>query len=178
MTKKDLFNNIKIKKSYLCVGLDSDIHKIPKHLLESKDPIFEFNKKVIDATSDFAIAYKPNLAFYEVMGSQGFKSLKKTIEYIPKNIFKIADAKRGDIGNTSSMYAKTFFETFNFDAVTLSPYMGYDSIKPYLQYKDKWVILLALTSNEGSNDFQKLEVGNNNLYEIIIKKSLEWSDEN
>ena len=178
MTKEELYKNIKSKKSYLCVGLDSDINKIPKHLLKYKDPVFEFNKRVIDATSDYAIAYKPNLAFYECLGSKGFESLRRTINYIPNNIFKIADAKRGDIGNTSEMYAKTFFETFKFDAVTLSPYMGYDSVKPYLKYKGKWVILLVLTSNEGSNDFQQLNIASNKLYEVVLKKSLEWSDEN
>ena len=174
MNKKDLYKNIKKKRSYLCVGLDSDLKKIPKHLLKYEDPIFEFNKKIIDATADFVVAYKPNLAFYEYLGSSGFNSLKKTLDYIPDNIFKIADAKRGDIGNTSEMYAKTYFETFNFDAITLSPYMGYDSIQPYLKYKNKWVILLALTSNKGSEDFQKY----NNLYLEVIKKSKEWASNN
>ena len=178
MTKKELYNNIKSKKSYLCVRQDSDIEKIPRHLLEYDDPIFEFNKRIIDATSDFAIAYKPNLAFYESLGSSGFESLRKTIDYIPNDIFKIADAKRGDIGNSSRMYAKTFFEFFNFDAITLSPYMGQDSIEPYLKYKNKWIILLILTSNKGSNDFQKINLGSNTLYEEIIKKSLKWSEDN
>ena len=150
----NLVNQIKYKKSYLCVGLDSDINKIPKHLRELEDPIYEFNKRVIDATKDLVVAYKPNIAFYEAQGSKGLISLEKTLNYIPENIFKIADAKRGDIGNTSKMYAKSFFESFNFDAVTLSPYMGKDSSIPYLEYKDKWIILLALTSNNSSVDIQ------------------------
>ena len=175
MNKRDLYKNIKKKRSYLCVGLDSDLNKIPKHLLKYDDPIFEFNKIIIDATFDYVIAYKPNLAFYEYLGASGFNSLKKTLDYIPENIFKIADAKRGDIGNTSEMYAKTYFESLNFDAITLSPYMGYDSIQPYLKYKNKWVILLALTSNQGSKDFQKY----NNFFLEVINKSKEWvSDQN
>ena len=154
MNFSDLVNQIKNKKTYLCVGLDTDIEKIPHHLRELDDPVFEFNKRIIDSTKDLVIAYKPNLAFYEAKGVKGLISLQKTLDYIPTNIFKIADAKRGDIGNTSNMYAKSFFESFNFDAVTLSPYMGKDSSIPYLEYEDKWIILLALTSNNSSTDIQ------------------------
>ena len=154
MNYDQICDEIKNKRSYLCIGLDSDLDKIPKHLLKYKDPIFEFNKLVVDATKDIVIAYKPNLAFYEVLGSEGIKTLQKTINYLPDNIFKIADAKRGDIGNTSIMYAKTFFETLDFDAVTLSPYMGKDSVDPYLDYKNKWAIILALTSNESAKEIQ------------------------
>tara|TARA_B100001063_G_scaffold169120_1_gene158346 strand:- start:436 stop:1257 length:822 start_codon:yes stop_codon:yes gene_type:complete len=167
---------IKNKGSYLCVGLDSDLNKIPKYLLKYDDPIFEFNKIIIDNTKDLVVAYKPNLAFYEVNGSQGMRTLKKTLDYIPKNIFKIADAKRGDIGNTSLMYARTFFETFNFDAITLSPYMGRDSIDPFLEFKDKWAIILALTSNKSAKDIQSIKnLNGEQLYESIIKNSTEWS---
>lgn len=154
MTKQELFNNILKKKSFLCVGLDTDIAKIPQHLLKYEDPVFEFNKQIIDATKDLCIAYKPNIAFYESLGAKGWESLEKTLTCIPDDIFTIADAKRGDIGNSSQLYAKTFFETYNFDAVTVAPYMGRDSVIPFLNYKDKWVILLALTSNEGAMDFQ------------------------
>ena len=154
MTKQELFNNILKKKSFLCIGLDTDIAKIPQHLLKYDDPVFEFNKQIIDATKDLCIAYKPNIAFYESLGAKGWESLEKTLTCIPDDIFTIADAKRGDIGNSSEHYAKTFFETYNFDAVTVAPYMGHDSVKPFLNYKDKWVILLALTSNEGALDFQ------------------------
>lgn len=177
MNLEQIASSIKQKKSYLCVGLDTDINKIPKHLLKTADPVFEFNKIIIDATKDLVIAYKPNLAFYESLGAKGIESLRKTIEYIPNNIFKIADAKRGDIGNTSTMYAKSFFETFNFDAVTLSPYMGKDSILPYLEFKNKWTILLSLTSNSGAEDFQYLNIegSNNKLFQQVIKNSLSWS---
>ncbi|PDH45729.1 MAG: orotidine-5'-phosphate decarboxylase [Rhodothermaeota bacterium MED-G18] len=176
MDYDQIFNEIKNKRSYLCIGLDSDSKKIPKHLLKYDDPIFEFNKIIIDNTKDLVIAYKPNLAFYEVNGSKGMETLKKTLDYIPKNIFKIADAKRGDIGNTSSMYAKTFFETFNFDAITLSPYMGRDSIEPFLGFKDKWAIILALTSNQSAKDIQSIKnSGGEKLYESVIKNSMEWS---
>ena len=155
------------------MGLDSDLDKIPKHLLEFDDPIYEFNKRVIDATKDLVIAYKPNLAFYESQGSKGLISLEKTLNYIPSEILKIADAKRGDIGNTSKMYAKTFFEIFNFDAVTLSPYMGKDSSLPYLEFDDKWIILLALTSNNSSVDIQYFKDSDDkNLYEHVLSDSL------
>ena len=147
MTRSELIAQIKVKKSFLCVGLDTDMDRIPKHLLDFEDPIFEFNKQIIDATQDFCVAYKPNLAFYESLGIDGWKSLQKTLDYIPKDVFTIADAKRGDIGNTSSMYAKAFFENMDFDSVTVAPYMGKDSVQPFFIYKDKWVILLALTSN-------------------------------
>ena len=177
MNFSDLVSQIKNKKSYLCVGLDSDINKIPKHLRELEDPIYEFNKRVIDATKDLVVAYKPNIAFYEAQGSKGLISLEKTLNYIPENIFKIADAKRGDIGNTSKMYAKSFFESFNFDAVTLSPYMGKDSSIPYLEYKDKWIILLALTSNKSSVDIQHFKNSTDkNLFEHVIEDSLKWSN--
>ena len=177
MNFSDLVNQIKNKKSYLCVGLDSDINKIPKHLRELEDPIYEFNKRVIDATKDLVVAYKPNIAFYEAQGSNGLISLEKTLNYIPENIFKIADAKRGDIGNTSKMYAKSFFESFNFDAVTLSPYMGKDSSIPYLEYKDKWIILLALTSNNSSVDIQHFKNSTDKkLFEYVIEESLKWSN--
>ncbi len=176
MTKVELIEQIKWKSSYLCVGLDSDIKKIPTHLLGLEDPIFEFNKQIIDATAKYAVAYKPNTAFYETQGSKGWESLQKTIEYIPKECFTIADAKRGDIGNTSSMYARAFFENMPFDAITVAPYMGKDSVTPFLEFKDKWVILLAYTSNIGSNDFQKLTVGETNipLYEKVISVSCQW----
>ena len=176
MTRIELVNQIKKKKSFLCVGLDTDIKKIPSHLLKSKDPIFEFNKQIIDATADYCVAYKPNLAFYEALGPKGLESLQKTVEYIPNDIFTIADAKRGDIGNTSSLYARAFFEQMNFDSITVAPYMGEDSVKPFLDYDGKWVILLALTSNKGSADFQDLSIEKNSskLYEQVLKKSQEW----
>jgi len=152
MTRAELYQQIQRKKSFLCVGLDADIKRIPKHLLDKKDPIFEFNKQIIDATKDLCVAYKPNIAFYEALGAKGWESLAKTLDYIPKEHFTIADAKRGDIGNTSSLYARAFFETMDFDSVTVAPYMGEDSVKPFLEFKDKWVILLALTSNKGKSD--------------------------
>ena len=177
MNYDQICDEIKNKRSYLCIGLDSDLDKIPKHLLKYKDPIFEFNKLVVDATKDIVIAYKPNLAFYEVLGSEGIKTLQKTINYLPDNIFKIADAKRGDIGNTSIMYAKTFFETLDFDAVTLSPYMGKDSVDPYLDYKNKWAIILALTSNESAKEIQLISSDKGEkLYESVINDSLKWSN--
>ena len=177
MNYDQICDEIKNKRSYLCIGLDSDLDKIPKHLLKYKDPIFEFNKLVIDATKDIVIAYKPNLAFYEVLGSEGIKTLQKTINYLPDKIFKIADAKRGDIGNTSIMYAKTFFETLDFDAVTLSPYMGKDSVDPYLEYKNKWAIILALTSNESAKEIQLISSDKGEkLYESVINNSLKWSN--
>jgi len=178
MNKADLFSQIKAKSSYLCVGLDTDIHRIPEHLKNSEDPLFEFNKQIIDATIDYAVAYKPNIAFYEAHGLKGWESLMKTIDYIPKEAFVIADAKRGDIGNTSKMYARAFFEEMNCDAITVAPYMGEDSVKPFLEFKNKWVILLALTSNAGGKDFQnlKLETGQE-LYENVLAKSQEWGTE-
>ena len=175
MTRATLFDQIKRKQSYLCVGLDTDLDKIPKHLLSADDPIFEFNKQIIDATSGYCVAYKPNIAFYEALGSQGWESLQKTIDYIPKDIFTIADAKRGDIGNTSRLYAKAFFEKMGVDSVTVSPYMGEDSVKPFLEFANKWVILLAHTSNEGSSDFQILSTGQRPLYEEVILKSKQWA---
>lgn len=180
MTRKELIEQIRIKQSFLCVGLDTDLSKIPPHLLETEDPIFEFNKAIIDATKDFAVAYKPNIAFYECYGPKGWESLKKTIDYIPKNIFTIADAKRGDIGNTSTYYARTFFEYLNCDSVTVAPYMGEDSVMPFLEFDNKWVILLALTSNKGANDFQFTQDANGEeLYKKVLRKSCEWgSDEN
>ncbi|MFK8046036.1 MAG: orotidine-5'-phosphate decarboxylase [Crocinitomicaceae bacterium] len=175
MTHQALIENIKQKQSFLCVGLDVDLEKIPEHLLEFDDPIFEFNKRIIDATKNYAVAYKPNIAFYECHGSKGWDSLKKTIDYIPKNIFTIADAKRGDIGNTSHYYAKTFFEYLNFDAVTVAPYMGIDSVTPFLEYENKWVILLALTSNKGALDFQfSTDLKGEKLFEKVIRKSSDW----
>ena len=179
MTKDQLIHQIKSKGSYLCVGLDSDIDKIPKHLLKADDPIFEFNKQIIDATADIAVAYKPNIAFYETQGSKGWDSLKRTIDYIPEECFTIADAKRGDIGNTSAMYAKAFFKNMSFDSITVAPYMGRDSVEPFLQFEDKWVILLAYTSNVGSEDFQKrtLLSSENPLYEQVIITSSKWAND-
>jgi len=174
MTKAELIQQIRLKKSFLCVGLDPDLDKLPPHLLETEDPIFEFNKAIIDATKDVCVAYKPNTAFYECHGVKGWESLEKTINYIPKDCFIIADAKRGDIGNTSSYYAKTFFETLPCDAVTVAPYMGSDSVKPFLDFEGKWVILLALTSNQGSLDFQFTESEGTKLYEKVLKKAQEW----
>ena len=178
MTKQELFNQIIKKESFLCVGLDADLEKIPDHLLELDDPIFEFNKQIIDATKDYCVAYKPNLAFYESLGVKGWESLQKTMDYIPSDIFTIADAKRGDIGNTSKMYAKTFFEYFNFDSVTVAPYMGNDSVSPFLEFSNKWVILLAATSNVGGLDFQYKKIeGGKRVFEEVLEKSLEWGNE-
>ncbi len=175
MTRAELFGQIQKKNSFLCVGLDTDLNKIPKHLLNTEDPIFEFNKRIIDATAQYAVAYKPNIAFYEAYGVKGWQSLEKTIAYIPKDIFILADAKRGDIGNTSKMYAKAFFENMNCDAITVAPYMGEDSVKPFLEFDNKWVILLALTSNAGGKDFQNLELTQGGeLYEEVLRKSQEW----
>ena len=189
MTTKALIDQIKIKKSFLCVGLDVDLNKIPQHLLELEDPIFEFNKAIIDATHDLTVAYKPNTAFYEAYGIKGWMSLQKTINYINENhpeIFTIADAKRGDIGNTSSMYAKAFFEDLNFDSVTVAPYMGKDSVEPFLAFENKHTILLALTSNEGAFDFQTLNVGGargaaersgvKELYQQVLETSKTWNN--
>lgn len=187
MTREELFLSIKKKKSFLCVGLDTDITKIPEHLLKTEDPVFEFNKQIIDATHDLCVSYKPNMAFYETQGAKGWISLEKTINYINQtcgDIFTIADAKRGDIGNTSKMYAKAFLETLNFDSITVAPYMGEDSISPFLEYKNKWVILLALTSNKGAFDFQTSalqlpspngEGGGVRLYQHVIETSKKWS---
>jgi orotidine-5'-phosphate decarboxylase len=181
MTKAELFEQIKRKKSYLCVGLDTDIKKIPKHLLDLEDPVFEFNKAIIDATAEFCVSYKPNIAFYEAMGPKGWESLRKTLDYIPKDCFSIADAKRGDIGNTSSLYARAFFDKessgLSFDSVTVAPYMGADSVQPFLAFKDKWVILLALTSNIGSQDFQFSELNSGQkLFEKVLEKSQDWGN--
>jgi orotidine-5'-phosphate decarboxylase len=176
MNASQIFEQIKKKNSYLCVGLDTDLEKIPHHLLKEADPVFEFNRQIIDATYEYCVAYKPNIAFYEALGPKGWESLQKTLDYIPKDIFTIADAKRGDIGNTSSLYAKAFFQNMNFDSITVAPYMGEDSVKPFLKFKDKWVILLAHTSNSGSNDFQLIEskVTGRKLYEEVLLKSQQW----
>jgi len=185
MTKQELFENIQRKKSFLCVGLDTDVNKIPEHLFdETEDPIFEFNKAIIDATADLCVAYKPNLAFYESLGLEGWEVLERTVDYIRSTYpdqFIIADAKRGDIGNTSAMYARTFFGNMDFDSVTVAPYMGEDSVTPFLTYEGKWVTLLALTSNKGAYDFQFMkdaETGER-LFEKVLRTSLNWgTDEN
>jgi orotidine-5'-phosphate decarboxylase len=175
MTRAQLIEQIKRKKSFLCVGLDPDLNKIPKHLLDTEDPIFEFNKAIIDATKDFCVAYKPNIAFYECLGPKGWESLKKTIDYIPSDIFTIADAKRGDIGNTSNYYAQTFFDYLNCDSVTVAPYMGSDSVTPFLEHANKWVILLALTSNKGALDFQMTkDAAGQELFKTVLKESATW----
>ncbi len=183
MNKQALVENIRRKKSFLCVGLDTDIKKIPQHLLNEEDPIFAFNKAIIDATAPYCIAYKPNLAFYESLGVKGWIAFEKTVEYIKQNYpdqFIIADAKRGDIGNTSAMYARTFFGELDIDSVTVAPYMGEDSVTPFLTYEGKWVILLALTSNKGSHDFQlTTDPEGERLFEKVLRKSQEWAnDEN
>ena len=190
MTRHQLIDQIRQKKTYLCVGLDSDISKIPVHLLSNGDPVFEFNRQIIDATLEYCVGYKINTAFYEALGAKGWEAMEKTVNYIPSTHFKIADAKRGDIGNTSSQYAKAFFETLNFDAVTVAPYMGSDSVLPFLEYKNKWVILLGLTSNPGAADFElkkittEIEILNegvhtkrcqtNYLYEEVLRKACTW----
>lgn len=195
MTRKQLIEQIQTKKSYLCVGLDTDIKKIPAHLQSHPNAVFEFNKQIIDATQDLCIAYKLNTAFYEAMGVKGWQAMEDTVKYIPKNQFIIADAKRGDIGNTSTQYAKAFFETMDFDAITVAPYMGEDSVRPFLAFENKWAIVLGLTSNAGSKDFEQLKVvghatnnsdvdpATNNskeyLYESVLKKVSSWgTDEN
>ena len=190
MNRQQLTEQIFLKKTYLCIGLDTDITKIPKHLLSSSDPVFEFNRQIIDATKDFCVSYKINTAFYEAQGLKGWEAMEKTVNYIPSSHFKIADAKRGDIGNTSSQYAKAFFETLNFDAITIAPYMGEDSVKPFLEYKNKWTILLGLTSNTGANDFElkkitkKIETLDEGmhtrrqeesyLYETVLQTASQW----
>jgi len=179
MNQQQLFEQIQKKQSFLCVGLDTDIQKIPRHLMDTSDPVFSFNKEIIDATAEFTVAYKPNIAFYESLGSQGWESLEKTIMYLKSKypeIFVIADAKRGDIGNTSNLYARAFFDRLDFDAVTVAPYMGEDSVKPFMTYLDKWVILLALTSNKGAFDFQFIEDKNSGdqLFESVLKTSQNW----
>lgn len=178
MTRKELINQIFQKKTFLCVGLDTDIKKIPDFLLAEPDPILAFNKQIIDATAPYCVAYKPNVAFYEALGTKGSKAFDETVRYIKENYpnhFIIADAKRGDIGNTASMYARCFFEGYDVDAVTVAPYMGEDSVTPFFAYKDKWVILLALTSNKGSNDFQLMsDKDGNRLFERVLNKGLEW----
>jgi len=194
MTRHQLVEQIFKKGSYLCVGLDTDISKIPKHLLSSPDPIFQFNKQIIDATKDLCVGYKINTAFYEALGLKGWESLERTVNYISQEHFKIADAKRGDIGNTSSQYAKAFFEALNFDAVTVAPYMGEDSVRPFLEYKDKWAIVLGLTSNSGAKDFElqrfdtKTDLldegihikkhGTKFLYEMVLEKVSKWGSTN
>jgi orotidine-5'-phosphate decarboxylase len=179
MDHSGLLRNIREKRSFLCVGLDSEIEKIPSSLSKSKDPVFEFNRRIIDATHNYAVAYKPNVAFYECNGPKGWKSLQSTLDYIRRNypgIFVIADAKRGDIGNTSRMYAREFFETMDFDAVTVAPYVGEDSVTPFLTYKDKWVILLVLTSNKGADDFQYHNEDGIRLFERVLTVSRKWGN--
>jgi len=179
MTTNKLISEIRKKNSFLCIGLDVDLDKIPAHLLKEEDPIFEFNKSIIDATHHVTVAYKPNIAFYEAYGIRGWKSLKRTIDYLNKKypeIFTIADAKRGDIGNTSTMYAKAFFEDMAFDAVTVAPYMGKDSIEPFLSFQDKHAILLALTSNQGAFDFQTQKIGNKEVYKTVLETSKSWEN--
>jgi orotidine-5'-phosphate decarboxylase len=183
MNSAQLFEQIQKKRSFLCIGLDTDIQKLPKHLLDTSDPIFAFNKEIIDSTHDLAVAYKPNLAFYESLGAEGLISLDKTVKYIREKhpeLFIIADAKRGDIGNTSNLYARAFFDHSDFDAVTVAPYMGEDSVKPFLTYLDKWVVILALTSNKGAFDFQFLqdEKTGDKLYESVLKTSQTWGTTN
>jgi orotidine-5'-phosphate decarboxylase len=174
MDRSQLVNNIFTKKSVLCVGLDTDLTKIPKHLLSEEDPAFAFNKAIIDATKDYTVAYKINTAFYEAQGIKGWVSMERTLNYIPKDIFTIADAKRGDIGNTSEQYARTFFHTYPYDSVTIAPYMGKDSVQPFLQFEGKWSIVLGLTSNAGSADFQLQQCGDELLYQKVLKTVASW----
>ena len=176
MTKKQLLEQIRQKKTYLCVGLDTEEQKIPAHLKSSTKAVFEFNKQIIDATKDYCISYKINTAFYEAMGSKGWEAMEQTVNYIPSTHFKIADAKRGDIGNTSSQYAKAFFETLKFDAITVAPYMGEDSIRPFLEYENKWAIVLGLTSNKGAKDFEMQQTGDSLLYEKVIATVSKWGN--
>jgi orotidine-5'-phosphate decarboxylase len=181
MTRAELINEIRTKKTFLCVGLDPDVDKIPKFLLEEDDPIFTFCRDIVDATADYCVAFKPNTAFFEAYGLSGIKSMEKTIKYIKENYpshFLIADAKRGDIGNTSTMYARAFFKRLHADAITVAPYMGKDSVKPFLEFENKWAIVLALTSNEGSNDFQMLQTNGNELYKEVLKTTASWGTEN
>jgi orotidine-5'-phosphate decarboxylase len=174
MTRGQLIEQIRKKRTYLCVGLDTDTAKIPKHLLSHKNPVFEFNRQIIDSTKDCCVAYKINTAFYESLGYEGWKTMEQTVEYIPSDHLKIADAKRGDIGNSSAHYAKAFFEALHFDALTVSPYMGEDSILPFLEYSNKWTIVLGLTSNSGAKDFEMQLVGEDYLYEKVIKAAARW----
>jgi orotidine-5'-phosphate decarboxylase len=176
MTRKELIEQIFTRKSYLCVGLDSDIDKLPQHLKKLDDPQFEFNRQIIDATLDHCVAYKINTAFYESRGVKGWETLEKTISYIPKTHFTIADAKRGDIGNTSSQYARAFFKTLDFDAITVAPYMGEDSVRPFLEYSGKWTIILGLTSNPGASDFELIKTENTYLFEEVLKKASMWGN--
>ena len=185
MTRKELIEQIQFKKSYLCVGLDTDISKIPMHLQSHPNAVFEFNKAIIDATKDLCVAYKINTAFYEAMGSKGWGAMEQTVNYIPAEHFTIADAKRGDIGNTSAQYARAFFETLNFDSITVAPYMGEDSVKPFLEFENKWAIVLGLTSNSGSKDFEQLQLTDTNknenkelLYQTVLKKVSRWGNPN
>lgn len=180
MKKKELIDQIKLKQSFLCVGLDTDPNRLPAHLMAEEDPVYEFNKAIIEATLDYTVAYKINIAFYEAMGPSGWKSLEKTLDLLPKEVFTIADAKRGDIGNTADQYAKTFFDTYAFDAVTVAPYMGRDSIQPFLNYGNKWTIVLGLTSNQGAADFQLQELKNGKkVYEQVLETTASWgNDEN
>ena len=181
MTRQELLANIRAKGSFLCVGLDTDIKKIPEHLLGEEDPIFAFNKAIIDATAPYCVAYKPNTAFYESLGVKGWESLERTVKYLRKNYpdqFIIADAKRGDIGNTSSLYARAFFEQMGVDSITVAPYMGFDSVKPFMDYEGRWVILLALTSNPGSRDFQFItDMTGTRLFEHVIETARKWGNE-
>jgi len=174
MTRAQLTQHIFSAKTYLCVGLDTDVTKIPRHLQAHPNAVFEFNKAIIDATKDHCVAYKINTAFYEALGVKGWEALEQTVNYIPDTHFKIADAKRGDIGNTSAQYAKAFFESLPFDAITVAPYMGADSIKPFLEYEDKWTIVLGLTSNSGAQDFEWQQTGKDYLYQLVLKKVSEW----
>lgn len=180
MNREQLINVIKAKRSFLCVGLDADLAKLPKHLMTASDPVFEFNKAIIDATLPYTVAYKPNLAFYESNGIKGLESLEKTMAYLKQfrnEVFTIADAKRGDIGNTSAQYAKAFFEKADYDSITVAPYMGEDSVKPFMTYPDKWVIVLALTSNKGADDFQFIEgPEGDTVYQQVLKKSMTWGN--
>lgn len=181
MTRAELIKEIRTKKTFLCVGLDPDVDKIPKFLLEEDDPIFTFCRDIVDATADHCVAFKPNTAFFEAYGLSGISSMEKTIKYIKENYpshFLIADAKRGDIGNTSTMYARAFFKRLHADAITVAPYMGKDSVKPFLDFENKWAIVLALTSNEGSNDFQMLQANGNELYKEVLKTTASWGTEN
>src|SRR5579871_732688 len=174
MTRQELVSSIRSKGSYLCVGLDTDLEKVPGHLRKGGDPVFEFNRRIIDATKEHCVAYKINTAFYEAMGVKGWEAMERTVNYIPATHFRIADAKRGDIGNTSSQYARAFFEAMPFDAVTVAPYMGWDSVRPFLQYKDKWTIVLGLTSNAGARDFELQQFGGEYLYEKVLRTVSGW----